>query len=210
MSLKRDTTEEYRLWQNIRKAPSIRKLTGLSHGPFGDGIAVSVLPDHFASRQDLQRSLRTYAKLYTNSHPGRPTLDSNGRLHDLVDQFLRNHRLDEGQIMALYCGLDYRLSLINAASTEYLDLLRIDFPVACHQWDEDEWFLEQTEIQRETGSKIFRMLDGVLPQPSCHQGRQYKKPEWYLAAALAASCLGEGEIRRRIKLLGVHLSESQS
>ncbi|KAK2767912.1 hypothetical protein FQN53_006430 [Emmonsiellopsis sp. PD_33] len=185
-----DQLKELENWTSFQELPNFLEY------PFGEEFARSGLRGRFGSSRSLQRSLRPYANSYMASFPGRDSLANNGRLHRLANQCIQGKHLNSNQVMELYCGLDYRLSVINAA-TQHLKMINVEF-LPCHQWNQDQWYMKH-EGRKDTVNVIDRMLDGIFCKPCLPQGRPYSKPRRYIASALAVSGLSDVEIRDKIE-----------
>ena len=147
----------------------------------------------------VKKALRKQAVRYLKTCPGRDSLATNIRDHNLINECIhRPHLVGEESWDTLFTLLHYRTQAICAAE-RILDCMGISAPRA-DNIDIGEWRAEHPDLAKKTLVYHNLVLEYNLIPPHPGRSSHYIKAVQYIAAMCAASGLTEEELKRRLMI----------
>ena len=142
----------------------------------------------------MRSLVANHGQLYLSSFPGRDNGASNAFLHNAVLRLLQGKDVDFDQLEKIHTQLEYRLKAIATADI-YVSAIGLLGPggLRCSQWNMATW--AQSEEARQFNNNTFHAAIaavakcGLFPQPMVRQGKQFTKPNDYVAAAFMVAKL---------------------
>lgn len=134
----------------------------------------------------LRSAVQYQGKMYLRSDPGRDTVASNVALHNAIQRLEKGDDFDFDMLEEVHTQIDYRLRAMNLADL-FVEALGVPKPggMRCAEWN---WKSADTaEVSnRPQFDEIWQKVEDheLIHHPSISQGRQFAKPNIYIATAL--------------------------
>ena len=134
----------------------------------------------------LRSAVRLQGKMYLTSDPGRDTVASNIALHNAIQRLIKGDFFDFDSLEKIHTQIDYRLRAMDLADL-FVEALGLSRPngMKCAEWDWTSGGIAEVGDQQQFAEILQKVGEQeLIHSPSISQGKQFAKPNVYIATAL--------------------------
>ena len=144
----------------------------------------------------LRSAVRLQGKMYLTSDPGRDTVASNIALHNAIQRLDKGDFFDFDSLEQIQTQIDYRLRAMDLADL-FVEALGLCKPggMKCAEWNWRSAGITEVGDQQQFAEILQKVEEHeLIHSPLISQGKEFAKPNVYIATALLLADLDPGAL----------------